>query len=132
MPTEGISGRTGTATTVDVRCTGRVRAAVGTDELEFAFDGDRLGEFLAAFADDYGLEELLVVDPTEEPDPMARLWARPPGEVPGWRPDAETERARPYGRVCVNGRFSYRLAGLETRVADGDRIALLYPFLFAP
>ncbi|SDK19622.1 hypothetical protein [Natronorubrum texcoconense] len=131
MSAEINSGRADGTTTVDVRCTGRVRERVGSHELEFTFAGDRLRTFLAAFAATYDLEAFFAVDPEREPHPMARVWARPPGEFPGWRPP-DGDRSRPYGRICLDGQFSDNLDGLETRLEDGDRIALLYPFLFAP
>ncbi|WP_440769055.1 pterin cluster protein [Natronorubrum sp. DTA28] len=131
MSAEIDCGRADGTTTVDVRCTGHVREHVGSHELEFTFAGERLRAFLVAFDATYDLEPFFAVDPERESDPMARLWGRPPGEFPGWRPP-DGDRSRPYGRICCNGQFSDNLAGLETRLEDGDRIALLYPFLFAP
>ncbi|WP_436343531.1 pterin cluster protein [Natronorubrum sp. FCH18a] len=131
MSAEVDSSRADSATTVTVRCTGHVRDAVGSRELEFAVASDRLRTFLAAFAATYDLEAFFDVDLERESDPMARLWARPAGEFPGWRPP-DDDRCRPYGRICLNGQFSVHFDGLESRLEDGDRIALLYPFLFAP
>ncbi|MXV64288.1 pterin cluster protein [Natronorubrum sp. JWXQ-INN-674] len=131
MSARGVSERTAVTTTVEVRCTGRVRDVVGTHELEFFFEGRQLRDFLEAFVAEYTMEDMLSIDTERELATTARVWARPPGELPGWRPDGEGQ-SRPYGRICINGRFSDNLDGLETRLEDGDRIALLYPFLFAP
>jgi hypothetical protein len=56
-------------TTVDVRCTGHVRTAIGTHRLEFTFEGETLREFLKAFFDEYDVEELLIAEtgPTRPP-----------------------------------------------------------------
>ncbi|WP_049925646.1 MoaD/ThiS family protein [Halopiger goleimassiliensis] len=116
-------------TTVTVRCTGHVREAVGTHELEFAFEGGRLREFLEAFFAEYDVEDMLIAE--TEADATARGWAEPPADLPGtWRKNPEGEQTRPYARVCVNGRFNEHLEGFETELADGDRVALIYPFMF--
>lgn len=116
-------------TTVTVRCTGHVRDAVGTHELEFTFDGTRLREFLEAFFADYELEDMLIAE--TEADATARGWAPAPDELPGtWRKNPEGEQTRPYARVCINGRFNEHYEGFETELEDGDRVALMYPFMF--
>lgn len=116
-------------TTVTVRCTGHVRDAVGTHELEFTFDGTRLRDFLEAFFEAYDVENLLIAETEDEA--TARGWADPPEELPGtWRKNPEGEQTRPYVRVCINGRFNEHLEGFETELADGDRVALIYPFMF--
>jgi len=121
--------RAGT-TTVTVRATGHVRDALGTPGFEFTFDGDRLREFLdALFAEHSDLEELLVAE--TEADATTDGWADPPDDLPGtWRKNPEGERTRAYARVCVNGKFNEHLDGFDTRLADGDRVALIYPFIF--
>ncbi|SFB75508.1 Molybdopterin converting factor, small subunit [Halobiforma haloterrestris] len=116
-------------TTVEVRCTGHVREAVGTHDLEFAFEGDRLRDFLEAFFAEYDVEEMLIAETEDEA--TAHGWAEPPEELPGtWRKNPEGEQTRPYARVCINGRFNEHYEGFETELEDGDRVALIYPFMF--
>ena len=33
-------------------------------------------------------------------------------------------------RVCVNGRFNELLDGFDTELEDGDRVALVNPFMY--
>lgn len=115
-------------TTVTVRCTGHVRTAVGTPELSVTFEGDTLREFLDAFFEAYDVSDLLIAETDAEA--THRGWAKV-DEVPGtWRKNPEGENTRCYARVCVNGRFNENLAGLDTELDDGDRVALIYPFMF--
>ncbi len=116
-------------TTVEVRCTGHIREAIGSYSFEYTFDGDRLGDFLAAFFDEYDVEELLIAE--TEADATHRGWAPVPDDLPGtWRKNPEGEQTRPYARVCINGRFNEHYDGFETELDDGDRVALIYPFMF--
>ncbi|WP_254523532.1 pterin cluster protein [Natrinema caseinilyticum] len=116
-------------TTVTVRCTGHVRDAVGAHELEFAFEGDRLRDFLESFFDVYDLEDMLIAE--TEADAAHSGWAPVPDDLPGtWRKNPEGEQTRPYARVCINGRFNEHLGGFEAGLEDGDRVALIYPFMF--
>jgi molybdopterin converting factor small subunit len=115
-------------TTVTVRCTGHVRTAIGTPEVEFTFEGTTLREFLDAFFDEYDVADLLIAETDD--DATAHGWA-PIEEAPGtWRKNPEGENTRCYARVCVNGRFNENLAGLDTELEAGDRVALIYPFMF--
>ncbi|THE66847.1 pterin cluster protein [Salinadaptatus halalkaliphilus] len=117
------------STTVTVRCTGHVRDAVGTHELEYTFEGTRLRAFLEAFFTEYDVADLLIAE--TEADATARGWARPPDELPGtWRKNPPGDQTRTFARVCVNGRFNEHLEGFETPLEDGDRVALIYPFMF--
>jgi molybdopterin converting factor small subunit len=119
---------TGT-TTVDVHCTGHVRTAIGEHRFEFAFDGETVGDFLEAFFKEYDVEELLIAE--TEAESTAHGWAPPPAELPGtWRKNPEGEQTRAYARICVNGRFNEHDAGFATKLEDGDRVALMYPFMF--
>ena len=116
-------------TTVTVRCTGHVRSAVGEHELEYTFEGTTLREFLEGFFDQYGVEDMLIAE--TEAEATARGWAPIPDELPGtWRKNPEGEQTRPYARVCINGRFNEHYDGFETELSDGDRVALIYPFMF--
>ncbi len=116
-------------TTVEVRATGHVRRELGTHSMEFTFEGDTLGEFLDAFFDEYGLEEMLLAETEEEE--TAATWANYPGDPPGrWERNPEGERTRAYARVLVNGRFNELLDGFSTELEDGDRVALTYPFSY--
>lgn len=116
-------------TTVTVRCTGHVREAVGTHELEFTFEGTTLEEFLEVFFDEYNVEDLLIAE--TEAEATAHGWAPTPDELPGtWRKNPEGEQTRPFARVCVNGRFNEHDEGFATELEDGDRVALIKPFMF--
>lgn len=116
-------------TTVEVRATGNVRAALGKHRFEFTFEGDTLGEFLEAFFAEYGCRELLMAE--TEADEVSRGWARYPGPPPGrWVRNPEGERTRAYARVMVNGRINELLDGFATKLEDGDRVALMNPFMF--
>ncbi|QCC57596.1 pterin cluster protein [Natrinema thermotolerans] len=116
-------------TTVTVRCTGHVRTAVGTHELEFTFEGDRLRDFLEDFFAEYDLEDMLIAE--TEADATHSGWAPVPDDLPGtWRKNPEGDQTRPYARVCVNGRFNEHLGGFEAELEEDDRVALIYPFMF--
>jgi molybdopterin converting factor small subunit len=115
-------------TTVTVRCTGHVRTELGTHELDFTFEGETLREFLEAFFAEYDVADLLIAETDAEA--THRGWAKV-DELPGtWRKNPEGENTRCYARVCVNGRFNENLAGLDTELEEGDRVALIYPFMF--
>ncbi|RBI61265.1 pterin cluster protein [halophilic archaeon] len=117
-----------TATTVTVRCTGHVRTAIGESRLEFGFEGSTLGEFLDAFFAEYDVADLVIAE--TEADATTRGWAAV-SDLPGtWRKNPEGEQTRAYARVTVDGRFNEHLDGLDTELRDGDRVALMYPFIF--
>jgi molybdopterin converting factor small subunit len=119
---------TATTTTVEVRPTGHVRAEVGDPHVEFTFEGDTLREFLARFFEVYDVEDLVMAETDDEA--ATEGWADvedPPGE---WAANPPGERTRTYARVVVDGTFNEHLDGLDTELADGDRVALLYPFIF--
>jgi len=116
-------------TTVEVRCTGHVRRAVGAGTFEYTFDGATLREFLDAFFDEYDVRDMIIAE--TEADATTQGWAPAPDELPGtWRKNPEGEQTRKYVRVTVNGVFNEHLAGLDTRLEDDDRVALIYPFMF--
>ncbi|RDZ66361.1 pterin cluster protein [Haloferax sp. Atlit-12N] len=108
--------------------TGHVRSAVGTHRMEFTFAGETLRAFLEAFFEAYDVRDLVIAE--READATTRGWARveqPPGT---WRKNPEGEQTRPYARVLVNGVFNENLDGFDTRLEDGDRVALMKPFLY--
>jgi len=117
-------------TTVDVKCTGLVQEAVGEMSFEYTFEGDTLREFLAAFFAEYDVEKMLIA--ATEAEATTKGWAPDDVGRPGenWAKNPEGEQTRAYARVVVNGTFNEHLDGLDTRLADGDRVALIYPFLF--
>ena len=116
-------------TTVEVRCTGVVRDAVGGSAFEFAFHGETLREFLIAFFEEYDVAELLIAETDEQA--IAHGWAPAPADLPGtWRANPEGERTRPFARVLINGTFNEHLDGFDTVLTDGDRVALMKPFVF--
>ncbi|MDX1744791.1 MAG: MoaD/ThiS family protein [Halobacteriales archaeon] len=119
----------GTVTTVEVRMTGHVRRIVGTGSLSFAFEGRTLREFLEAFFAEYDVKDMILAE--TEADATAPGWAPRPARLPGaWRKNPEGDQTRPYVRVVVNGTFNEHLDGLDTVLEDGDRVALVYPFIF--
>jgi molybdopterin converting factor small subunit len=116
-------------TTLEVRCTGHVRTEVGSGKLEYTFVGTTLREFLDAFFDDYDVAELVMAQ--NEAEESTSGWAPMPEELPGtWRANPKGDRTRAYARVTVNGTFNEHLDGLDTALSDGDRVALIYPFMF--
>lgn len=118
-----------TLTTVEVKATGHVRRELGWSRQEFTFEGTTLREFLDAFFAEYGVRDLLIAE--TEADATARGWARPPADLPGtWRKNPEGEQSRVYARICINGRFNEHLGGFDAELHDGDRVALIYPFMF--
>lgn len=118
-------------TTVEVRATGHVRTALGTAGFTYTFEGSTLREFLEQFFAEYDVRDMLVAE--TEAEATTPGWARlPDGEDPPgtWRKNPAGEQTRAYARVCVNGRFNENLDGLDTELKDGDRVALIYPFVF--
>ncbi len=126
-----VSERTPEAiqTTVAVRCTGHVRDTVGNGSLSYTFRGRTLRAFLEAFFQEYPVREMIIAE--TEADATAPGWAPSVEELPGtWWKNPAGEQTRRYARVAVNGQFNERLDGLDTRLEDGDRVALMYPFMF--
>lgn len=116
-------------TTVEVRCTGHVRTAVGRPRIEFAFEGDTLRAFLEAFFAEHDVEDMLIAE--TEAEATAHGWAPAMESLGGtWRKNPEGEQTRRYARVTVNGTFNEHLDGLDTELEDDDRIGLLYPFVY--
>ena len=125
--TDDVAGARPT-TTVEVRATGRVRAAMGTHSFEYVFEGDTLREFLDALFAEYDVKGLLIAE--TEAEATTRGWATvddPPGT---WHKNPEGEQSRAFARVLVNGRFNENLAGFDTELDDGGRVALVNPFVF--
>jgi molybdopterin converting factor small subunit len=119
----------GRQTTVTVNCTGHVRSAVGQPRLEFTFEGTTLRAFLDAFFAVHDVADMLIAETAAAA--TTRGWAPVDEDVPGeWNGNPEGEQTRAYARVLVNGRFNESLDGLDTRLDDGDRVALIYPFMF--
>lgn len=131
MPTASERERTDReTTTVTVRCTGHVRTELGQSGFEFTFEGDRLRDFLASLFDAYpAIEEMLIAE--TEADAVHDGWAPAPDELPGsWEKNPEGEQTVAYARVLVNGRFNELEDGFDTKLADGDRVSLVYPFIY--
>jgi len=125
------SGRRATTeTTVEVRCTGHVREEVGDSGFQYSFAGETLRAFLTSFFEEYDVRDLLIAE--TEAEATTRGWAPELGELPGenYAKNPEGEQTRAYARVTVNGRFNEHREGLDTVLADGDRVALIYPFMY--
>lgn len=126
--TAETDGTEATQTTVEVRATGHVRDAIGTPSFEYTFEGDTLREFLDALFEEYDVKDLLIAETEDEA--QTHGWASvedPPGT---WRKNPEGEQSRAFARVLVNGQFNENLAGFDTELRDGDRVALVKPFVF--
>jgi molybdopterin converting factor small subunit len=129
MATRNGSHSDQSATTVTVRATGNVRQRLGTNEVEFTFEGTRLRDFLDAFFERYDVSDLLIAE--TEADAVAPGWAPAPDRLDeSWYRNPEGEQTRTYARVMVNGRFNETLRGFDTRLVDGDRVTLAHPFIF--
>ena len=128
--TESESTTDRTTTTVHLRATGHVRDAMKRPHQEFTFEGDTLRDLLEAFFEERpDLAEMLIAE--TEAEATTAGWAKPPENLPGtWHKNPEGEQTRAYARVLVNGRFNELLDGLDTHLEDGDRVALVYPFMF--
>jgi molybdopterin converting factor small subunit len=116
-------------TTVEVRCTGHVRRAVGDPSLSYTFEGGTLRDFLDAFFREYDVSDLLIAE--TEADATTAGWAQELVDLPGdWAKNPEGEQTRRYARVAVNGEFNEHLDGLDTQLEAGDRVGLMFPFIF--
>lgn len=116
-------------TTVELRCTGHVRRAVGFGKTEYTFDGTTVRDLLDQFFAEYDVRDLLIAE--TEADATTEGWAPKPDTLPGaWEKNPEGDQTRQYARVLVNGTFNEHVDGLDTELEDGDRIGLLYPFVY--
>lgn len=116
-------------TTVEVRPSGHVRDAIGETSLEYTFEGETLRAFLEAFCEEYDVADLLIAE--TEDTASTEGWAPELEDLPGtWEKNPEGEQTRCYARVTVNGEFNEHLDGLDTDLEPGDRVGLLYPFIF--
>ncbi|WP_241686192.1 MoaD/ThiS family protein [Halorubrum amylolyticum] len=129
-PESASAAETIAETTVTVRCTGHVRTELGKFEFEYAFEGDTLREFLdELFAEYPELQEMLIAE--SEAEATHTGWAPTPEELPGtWTKNPVGEQTIAYARILVNGHFNENEKGFDTELEDGDRVALVYPFMF--
>jgi molybdopterin converting factor small subunit len=123
------AGEQAVATTVDVKATGHVRRELGEHRFDYTFEGNTLREFLdALFGEHPELKEMLVAE--TEAEASTEGWVDI-DDLPGdWAKNPEGEQTRPYVRVVVNGTFNEHLDGFDTELEDGDRVALMFPFMF--
>lgn len=126
--TGAAAGETGT--TVEARCTGHVRTEVGESRIEYTFEGDTLRDFLEAFFAEYDVGDMLIAETEEEATTAG--WAPELESLPGenYAKNPEGEQTRVYARVAVNGTFNEHLDGLDTELEGGDRVAMIYPFIY--
>jgi molybdopterin converting factor small subunit len=127
---EDTDGEPAESTAVELRCTGHVRGEVGSSGFTYEFEGTTLRALLADLFEEYPIEEMLIAE--TERDATTEGWAPEFGELPGsnYAKNPEGEQTRPYARVAVNGQFNEHLDGLDTELDDGDRVALMYPFIY--
>ena len=127
---EQMCARVAKTTEVEVRCTGHVRTEIGDGKLSYEFEGETLREFLDSFFEVYDVADMLIAE--TEAEATTEGWAPEMGELPGenYAKNPEGEQTRCYARVVVNGTFNEHLAGLDTVLEDGDRVALIYPFIY--
>ena len=119
----------GGTTTVEVRCTGHVRTEIGEHGFEYSFEGSTLRAFLDAFFEEYDVADMLIAE--TEAEATTEGWAPMESEPPGsWETNPEGEQTRAFARVAINGQFNEHLDGLDTELEDGDRVALMYPFMY--
>lgn len=117
-------------TTVSVKCTGHVRTEIGRDKFDYTFEGDTLRAFLDSFFEEYDVQEMLIAE--TEAEATTQGWAPEMEDLPGenYAKNPEGEQTRRFARVVVNGTFNEHLDGLDTTLEDGDRVSLLYPFIY--
>jgi molybdopterin converting factor small subunit len=116
-------------TTVTVRCTGHIRREVGEPDMEYSFEGETLRAFLDAFFEEYDVADMLIAE--TEAEATAHGWVPDDVKAAGsWAKNPEGEQTRAFARVAINGQFNEHLDGLDTELDDGDRVALMYPFMF--
>ncbi len=117
-------------TTVTVRCTGHVRTELDVYEFEYTFEGDTLRAFLDELFEEYPqLQDMLIAE--SESDATHSGWAPTPEELPGtWSKNPVGEQTIAYARILVNGHFNENENGFDTELEEGDRVALVYPFMF--
>ncbi len=77
------------------------RFRAGTSGAELSFPKNRLRNVVEEIVEKYNIVDIILTDE---------------GEV------------RPWARVFVNGRSQELVGGLDMVLADGDRIALVYPY----
>ncbi|QZX99281.1 MoaD/ThiS family protein [Halobaculum rubrum] len=130
VDTEGVEREDErTATTVEVKGTGRLYDALPEHRFEYTFEGTTLRAFLEAFLEEHDVAEFLIAETPEEE--VAHGWAPEPDELPDdFTANHEGDRTRAYARIAINGRFNEHLGGFDTELADGDRVALMYPFMY--
>lgn len=118
-----------TVTTVEVAGTGRLYDALPEHRFEYSFEGTTLREFLAAFLAEHDVAEFLIAETPA--DAVACGWAPTPEHLPAdFRANPKGDQTRAYARVAINGRFNEHLDGFDTELHDGDRVALMYPFMY--
>lgn len=129
-PESSADTATDATTTVTVKCTGHIRTELGENEFEYAFAGDTLRAFLDELFEAYPeLQEMLIAE--TEADATHSGWAPTPEELPGtWTKNPVGEQTIAYARILINGRFNENEEGFDTELTDGDRVALVYPFMF--
>lgn len=78
-----------------------VRLRAGVSQAEFSSQKDTLGDVVREVSKKYKVSNLLLTS---------------------------DGRVRPWARIMVNGRSQEFIGGLNAKLSDGDRIALIYSF----
>ncbi len=86
---------------VSVKFMSVVRLRAGTGEAEFSSSSNRLGDVVQEIVEKYHIADLIFTS---------------------------GEKVRPWARILVNGRSQEFVGGLDSRLSDGDRIALVFSF----
>jgi molybdopterin converting factor small subunit len=78
-----------------------VRLRAGTGGVEFSSSSNRLGDVVKEIVKKYHVADLIFT---------------------------RVGKVRPWARILVNGRSQEFVGGLDARLSDGDRIALIFSF----
>ncbi|GGJ15800.1 hypothetical protein GCM10008995_27040 [Halobellus salinus] len=98
--------------------------------MSFTTGGSTLRGFAEAVLADYDVRDPATAE--IEADPATRGWAPVDGDdAPGGlRKNPAGEQSRAYARILIDGAFNENLEGFGTELSNGDRVAVVTPFVF--